>query len=209
MMNLGDYKAIMDKQWAAGVTRPIIHGYAFQPPGSPWPGHDNFFGIVADSWNFRTFPQWSMWRPLTDYWARGAEVLENGRPREDVAVYRDGFVTTAATAAGIATNAGVYQVDPESPTPVLTSSAGDQIVSAAAMRPTPFFDGRPLEQAGYTYEFLAPGGASAPAASGSGVLSPAGPAYKAIVVDERAIPAAAAEALASDAKGGLAVVFVG
>jgi hypothetical protein len=207
--NLSDYKAIMDKQWAAGLTRPIVHGYAYQAPGSPWPGADHFSGIVADSWNFRTYPQWSMWRPLTDYWARGSMVLEHGKPREDVAIYRDGFVTTAATTVGIATNAGVYQVDPENPLPLFTSPIGDQAIHTTDPRPTPFFNGEPLERAGYTFEYLDPAGVREPQAVGNGVLYPSGPAYRALVIDQRALPGATADALASEAAKGLAVVFVG
>ena len=79
----------------------------------------------------------------------------------------------------------------------------------SVLNPTPFFDGRALEQAGYTYEFLDPDGVSDPAAAGDGALYPDGPAYRAIVVDTRAMPGAAAAALAQAAQHGLAVVFVG
>jgi hypothetical protein len=48
-----------------------------------------------------------------------------------------------------------------------------------------------------------------PAANGAGVLFPEGPRYRAIVIDERALPAAVAERLADEAAQGLAVVLVG
>ena len=48
-----------------------------------------------------------------------------------------------------------------------------------------------------------------PAANGTGVLYPDGPRYRAIVIDERALPAAVAERLADEAAQGLAVVLVG
>jgi hypothetical protein len=207
--NLSDYKELMDKELAAGVTRPIIHGYAYQPPGSAWPGADHFSGLVAESWNFRTFPQWRMWRPLTRYWARASTVLEHGKPREDVAIYRDGFVTTSATTVGIATNAGVYQVDPENPLPLFTAPIGDQTIHTVDPRPTPFFDGEPLERAGYTFEYVDPEGVREPQAAGRGVLYPKGPAYRALVIDERALPGATADAIAREASSGLRVVFVG
>ena len=100
------YKALMDKEWAAGITRPIIHGFAYQPPGSAWPGRDQFTGVVAQSWNQTNFPQWAMFRALNDYWARGNHVLTRGHPRTDVAVYRDGFLTSAATYQALGTRAG-------------------------------------------------------------------------------------------------------
>jgi hypothetical protein len=89
MASLSEYKALMDKEWAAGVTTPIIHGFAYQEPGAAWPGTDYMSGAVAQNWNHRHFPEWSMWRRLTDYWTRGSFVLRSGRPVQDLAVYRD------------------------------------------------------------------------------------------------------------------------
>src|SRR5206468_1734522 len=114
------YKSLMDKEWAAGITRPIIHGFAYQPPGSGWPGRDQFSGVVAQSWNQRAFPQWPMFGPLNDYWARGNLVLQQGSPQIDVAVYRDGFVTTAATFQALGTDSLNYQVDPATGSHVFT-----------------------------------------------------------------------------------------
>jgi len=78
MVSLSEYKALMDKAWAAGVTTPILHGFAYSPPDAPWPGRNQFTGIVAQSWNHRYFPEWPMWRRLTDYWSRGSWVLRAG-----------------------------------------------------------------------------------------------------------------------------------
>ncbi len=194
MWGLEDYKRIMDKQWAAGITRPIIHGYAYQSPGSPWPGRSQFFNFIAASWNHRTFPQWSMFRPLNEYWARGAMVLEQGQPRADVAIYRDGFVTTAAN---------------------YPPSVFGEVFSGRAEFPldfeknSPLFDAEALELAGYTLEYIDPVGVRDRRANGRGVLYPEGPGYRALVIDERALPAATAEAIAQAAARDLAVVFVG
>lgn len=207
MMGLPEYKAIMDKQWAFGLARPIVHGYAHQAPGAAWPGTDHFSGLVAESWN-RGYPQWSMWRPLTDYWARGNLVLEHGAPRTDVAVYRDGFVTTAATTLGIANGLLVNQVEGSLPTDALNGTLNG-LEATVDPRPTPFFDGAGLERAGYGYEYLDPGGLTDPAVLGRGTLYPDGPAYRALVVDARALPGAAAQAIARAAEHGVAVVLVG
>lgn len=93
---LRDYKRIMDKEWAAGLTRPLLHGVTHSPDDRPWPGASHFIGLVGESLNHRTWPEWRMLRPLSDYWARGALVLQQGAARTDVAVLRDSFVTTAA-----------------------------------------------------------------------------------------------------------------
>ena len=66
-----------------------------------------------------------------------------------------------------------------------------------------------MEKAGYSLQYLDPNGVIDPAADGTGVLYPDGPRYRAIVIDERALPAAVAEQLADEAAQGLAVVLVG
>src|SRR4051812_46592249 len=206
MMGLPDYRAMMDKAWAAGLTRPLVHGYQSQSAGAPWPGDDHFLGIVTDSWNHRTFPQWPMWKPLTDYWARGTLVLQQGAPRTDVAVYRDGFVTTAATITGEVPETLDAQAGD------LPEGLRDPLKQAGAQqnppRPHPFFDTEPLERAGFTIEYLDPAGVRDGETKGRGVLFGEGPAYRALVVDEEWMPAATALALDRASKAGLRVVFV-
>ncbi|MER7394007.1 glycosyl hydrolase [Streptomyces sp. NPDC000151] len=190
---LSDYKNFVDKAWACGITRPVIHGYGHQSPDSPWPGWDRFGGLTSESWNHRTFPQWDMWKPLANYWARGALLLELGRARVDLAVYRDGFLTTAA-------RAGWQQF-------VLGDASEEDL--AKAERPTAFFDSVAIENAGYSLEFIDPLGITDAAAQGNGMLYPQGPRYRALIVDERALPGNVAQALLRHVRRGLAVVFVG
>jgi hypothetical protein len=206
---LADYKAIMDKQWALGVTRPIPHGFANNPEGSAWPGRDRFGGIVSDSWNADHWPQWGLWRDLTDYWARGTLVLQHGRPQIDVAVYRDGFVTSAATFAALGTDAADHQALPALPGYDAVNPRGDDVAGTAADTPTPFFDGASLERRGWTFQYLDPAGLLEKSARGPGVLFPSGPSYRALIVDERAMPADSAEQLLAAARRGLRVVLVG
>src|SRR5436309_2001369 len=83
-------------------------------PGRAWPGRDQFSGAIAQSWNQRYFPEWSVWKPLTDYWARGDLVLRSGRAREDVVIYRDAPTTFQNTLADQGYSNANYQVDPQS-----------------------------------------------------------------------------------------------
>ena len=169
-MFLTHYLDLMDKQWSAGITRPIVHGYSYSPPEAPWPGRDQWAGLVAESWNYRSYPEWRNWHRLADRWARGSMVLEQGQPLWDLAIYRDGFVTTQA-----------------GPAP------------GTAKR---FFDGQALEYAGYRYGYLDPDGVIDPRAAGSGVLYPKTASYRALIVDEQALPGAVADAIATAARGG-------
>ncbi|MFF1613403.1 glycosyl hydrolase [Amycolatopsis sp. NPDC058278] len=92
-MNLDDYRDLMGKEWAAGVSQPFIHGFALQTAGAAWPGTTRFNESVTDSWNDKNFPQWSSWATLNNYFARGTSVLESGTAKTDVAVYSDAFLS--------------------------------------------------------------------------------------------------------------------
>jgi hypothetical protein len=177
--NLSDYKQMMDKEWAAGFTHPYLHGFAYQSTGAAWPGKLRFGDNTADSWN-DSFPQWSDMTSLTSYWARGTQVLETGTPRTDVAIYRDGFLTTAAR-----------------------TPADD------GAQPEELFDTDELERTGYSVQFIDPIGLGEEGVVGDGVLFPEGPNYQALIVDERMISAAAADAIARAAEAGVRIVFVG
>ncbi len=184
--SLSGYRQMLDKEWALGVTKPVVHGFAAQAPDAPWPTQGRFGTIVSESWNHRHFPQWDLWPALTRYWARGTAVLETGTPRTDVAVYRDGFLTTAAR-----------------------GSAADD-----ATAPDALLDAEPLERAGYGVQVLDPVGLAEAGAlgqdpTGATVLFPDGPAYRALVVASESLTADAARALADAAEAGLAVVVVG
>ncbi|WP_433519572.1 glycosyl hydrolase [Nonomuraea sp. CA-143628] len=179
---LGDLRQMLDKEWAAGITRPFVHGFASQDADAPWPTRSRFFDFVTESWNDRHYPEWAHWAPLTDYWARGTVVLETGIPRTDVAVYRDGFLTTAAR--------GLPDDDLTAPRMLADSEA--------------------LERAGYTVQFIDPVGlADTEAIESDGTLYPDGPGYRALIIDERRIDPAAIEAVVRAAANGLHVIFVG
>lgn len=210
MVGLQELKAIMDKIWAGGATRPIIHGLVHQPPGSPWPGGQRFFGLVANSWNPATFPEWKNFRALNKYWSRGNLVLRQGKPQVDVAVYRDGYTTWQATYGDVASDVVHDGVSPALPVDPLNTENGrplDDVVGANT--PKPFFDTASLDRRGYRVEYVDPEGLQDEAAGTGAVLFPDGPSYRAIVVDQRAMPAEAARSIAERAEAGLAVVVVG
>lgn len=185
--SLADYRHMLDKEWALGVTKPFIHGFAAQAPDAPWPTQGRFGTVVSESWNHRHFPQRGAWPALTDYWARGTALLETGTPRTDVAVYRDGFLTTAAR--------GNAEAD---------ATAPERLIDAEA-----------LERAGFGVQIIDPVGLAEEGAVGylgegaEVVLFPDGPAYRALVVGAPTVTADAAAALARYAALGLAIVVVG
>lgn len=175
----GDYKAMIDKEWAAGITQPFLHGFQYMSTGAAWPGKYRF-GDNLDSFNDRHNPQWPALARTTEYWARGARILESGSPRCDVVVYHDGFLTTAAR---------------------LSSDEGTQ--------PACLFDTLALERDGYSVQYIDPVGLAEKGAVGNGVLCPSGPQYRALIVDERALPVEAARAVERAVEAGVTVVLVG
>ena len=103
-----------------------------------------------------------------------------------MAVYRDGFLTTAAR--------GNAEAD--------------------ATVPDRLIDAEPLERAGYGVQVLDPVGLAEPGAlgadaAGTTVLFPEGPAYRALVLGSESLTADAARALGDAAEAGLALVIVG
>ncbi|GAB3305106.1 glycosyl hydrolase [Pseudoclavibacter terrae] len=182
-ITLGDYQQLMDKEWAAGLTKPYVHGYASQSENAPWPTQDRFWGIVGESWNDQTYPQWSGWNELTDYWARGTLVLETGVPKTDLAIYSTEFLTTTAR------------------------GAFDTSVDAEA--PDQLYETKALEDNGFSVQYIDPAGLSADGAIGGETLFPDGPAYQAVIIDETAVDGAAASALEDASRSGVPIVIVG
>lgn len=181
-VTLGDLQRMLAKEWAAGITKPFLHGVASQARDADWPTQTRFQQIVSDSWNSIHFPEWPNWRPLTDYWARGTVVLETGVPRTDVVIYRDGFLTIAAR--------GVR--DP----------------TADATAPARLADTEAFELAGFSVQFVDPLGIVEGVGEGA-VLFADGPSYRGLVIDERMLPPETAEAIADAAERGMRVVVVG
>lgn len=193
--SLREYKRMLDKEWAAGVTRPLLHGYTHSPADAPWPGVAHFEGLVGESLNFRTWPDWQHFRPLSDYWARGALVLQQGKARTDVAILRDSFVTSAACPP---------------------DTGGAVTLCGGGGNPDPFFDSTAMEHAGYTLGYVDSQGVVEAKTSRRGELFRHGPSYDALVVDgsqfyvgRGRLPGKTAKAIARASAKGLKVVFVG
>jgi len=180
-LGIGDYREMMDKEWATGVTRPFLHGYAYLSESAPWPGRQRFGEIASESWNDVNYPQWPMWKHLTAYWARGTRVLEGGTARADVAIYRSGFLTSAARG----------------------SNASEDTV------PERLFDVLAMEMSGHTVEFVDPEGLAENGVVGNAMLFGETAGYRALVVDQRAVSAESAVTMAAAARAGVRVVFVG
>lgn len=203
--SLSEARALFDKQLAAGITTPILTG-SWISESSAWPSSN----VVFADWNYAFRPEWRMMPAMTDYWARNAQVLRTGQPQTDVAIYRDKPTTFAARLAHIPLSVLDHNVDPQLPVPVFHDGEGGTTTDFLDVRnPQPFFDTQPLEELGFSVQYLDSAGLVDDRAGGGATLYPNGPAYQALVIDERFMPGDAAQALAEAATRGLRVVIVG
>ena len=81
----------LTSNWAAGVNRMVIHGVSYETEVSgkysQWPGWHAFQNAFADPWGDRQ-PCWPEVHKLASYIARTQAVLQNGKPRIDLAIYK-------------------------------------------------------------------------------------------------------------------------
>ncbi len=189
---LQDVIALMNRHYAAGITKMIYHVYPTDhTPTSTYPGYSNFGPTsFSGSWGPRN-PNWKTDAPAVNTWmARNQQVLTQGKADMDVAVYLHSFEWHAGS---------------------VTNTDG-----------TPWggriWDDLTLQRAGYTWDYLNPTLLKATNVR-DGVLAPNGPSYKALVVDSKiepwrhplktAMPVAVASRILEMAQDGLPVVIVG
>ncbi|MFC8197622.1 glycosyl hydrolase [Streptomyces sp. NPDC057298] len=92
----------MGGAYAAGVNQTVVHGFSYaELPGVDWPGYAAFTPYkgtagYGESWGPR-HPTWKHVADVSGYLGRVHQVLQTGRPRADVAVFRQ----TGYTATGI------------------------------------------------------------------------------------------------------------
>ncbi|MEV0226749.1 glycosyl hydrolase [Streptomyces sp. NPDC050704] len=92
----------MGGAYAAGVNQTVVHGFSYaELPGVNWPGYAAFTPYkgtagYSESWGPR-HPTWKHVADVSGYLGRVHQVLQAGRARADVAVFRQ----TGYTATGI------------------------------------------------------------------------------------------------------------
>ncbi|MEU9284563.1 glycosyl hydrolase [Streptomyces sp. NPDC048275] len=95
----------MGGAYAAGVNQTVVHGFSYaELPGVNWPGYAAFTPYkgtagYGESWGPR-HPTWRHVRDVSGYLGRVHQVLQTGRPRADVAVFRQtGYAATGIGAS--------------------------------------------------------------------------------------------------------------
>ena len=194
------YDQMIATQFAAGVTKTVLHGWA-SPAGAEgateWPGHEGMWPMFSERFDTRQpaaefYPLW------TTSVARQQLLLRRGKPRIDVGILRtDHFVDNLI---------GLSLVAPD----------GRRIPDEEAIgrmwmrnRENQWWQDLGMQDAGWSYEYFDATLLLHPDVSyGDGVLQPDGPGYQALIVYQQHLDPDAAKRLLELARGGLRVLFV-
>lgn len=194
------YDQMIATQFAAGVTKTVLHGWA-SPAGAEgateWPGHEGMWPMFSERFDTRQpaaefYPLW------TDSLARQQMLLRRGRPRIDVAILRtDHFVDNLI---------GLSLIAPD----------GRRIPDEEAIgrmwmrnRENQWWQDLGMQDAGWSYEYLEGSLLLHPDVSyGDGVLQPNGPGYQALIVYQEGLDPDAALRLLELARGGQRILVV-
>ena len=191
--NLDFYNQIIFTQFAAGVARTVLHGYA-SIVGSEgiteWPGHEGMLPIFSERFGSRqpSYGHYNDWNAMI---ARYQYILRQGKPRMDIGMLRLDY----------AFNNQVMMM-------AFMLGGEDETYSGKLMRENKglYWQDCGLQNAGYTWDYFAPQLLKDCACDGT--LAPDGPGYQAIIVYQDMLDVDSAKVLLGYAKQGLKVLFV-
>lgn len=192
MMGLEFYTQIIYTQFAAGVTKTVLHGYssiAGSDDSTYWPGHEGMWPVFSERFGCRQ-PAWQHYNEWTRMIARYQMVLRKGKPRMDLGILRLDY------------NFNNLYFDGENEKELYESKLmrGDAGVYWKDMK---------LQHAGFTWDYFAPQLVEEPFVNfENGQLIPDGPGYQALIIYQEALPLDSSIKLLELAKKGLPLVFV-
>lgn len=192
MMGLDFYTQIIFTQFAAGVTRTVLHGYssiAGSDASTYWPGHEGMWPIFSERFGVRQ-PAWQHYNDWTGMIARYQMILRQGKPRMDL---------------------GVLRLDYNFNNLYMAEGGEKHLYEEELMRGNEgvYWKDMKLQNAGYTWDYFAPQILEEDFVEyGEGVLLPDGPGYQALIIYQEMLPLASAGRIFAMAKAGLPVLFV-
>ena len=192
MMGLDFYTQIIFTQFAAGVTKTVLHGYASvrgSLESTYWPGHEGMWPVFSERFGSRQ-PAFAHYGDWTKAIARYQMLLRQGKPRMDLAMLRLDYNF----------NNLVFMGEDE-----------EEAYENRFMRANEglYWQDMTLQNAGYTWDYFAPQLLEEDFVNFSqGRLLPDGPGYKALILYQNVLPADTARKILAMAKEGLPVVLV-
>jgi len=196
-LGLDFYNQIIFTQFAAGVTKTVLHGFTSirgSEGDTDWPGHEGMWPTISERFDERQ-PYYRFTKDWTAMIARYQRLLRSGKACRDVAIIRTDYnfwnllMVMARVTGGtekdlyekslMRANEGIYWKDPS------------------------------MQNAGYSYDYFAPQLLEDPDVKfGNKQIQPDGPAYKAIVLYQEGLPLDSAKVILNYAKKGLPVILV-
>ena len=191
MMGLDFYTQIIFTQFAAGVTKTVLHGYSSirgSEESTYWPGHEGMWPIFSERFGSRQ-PSYVHYKDWTAMIARYQMLLRQGKPRMDLGILRLDYNFNNLIMGGDEREVYAHQL-----------MRGNEGLYWKDMQ---------LQNAGYTWDYFAPQILEEPFVDfENGELIPDGPGYRALIIYQEALPIQTAEKLLDMAKKGLPILFV-
>lgn len=192
MKGLDFYTQIIFTQFAAGVTKTVLHGYssiAGSEDSTYWPGHEGMWPIFSERFGSRQ-PAYVHYRDWTKMVARYQMILRQGRTRMDL---------------------GILRLDYNFNNMIFGGSNEEELYGKGMMRGNEgmYWKDMSLQNAGYTWDYFAPQILEENFITfENGRLQQDGPGYQALIIYQELMPIASAKKLLALAKAGLPIVFV-
>ena len=194
MMGLDFYTQIIYTQFAAGVSRTILHGYssiAGSDKSTYWPGHEGMWPVFSERFGERQ-PAYQHYHDWTTMIARYQMLLRKGKPRVDIGILRLDFnFNNLYFAKCDKTEKDFYENE------FLRNNEGI------------YWKDMQLQNAGYTYDYFAPQILEEIFVQyEKGELDSEGAAYQAVIIYREMLPVSSARKLLTLAENGLPIIFV-
>lgn len=195
MLGLDFYTQIIYTQFAAGVTKTVLHGYSSirgSAETTEWPGHEGMWPIFSERFGSRQ-PAYQHYSDWTGMIARYQRLLRSGKPRRDVAILRldYNFWNMVSMKSGFTNEKDLYENG------LMRANEGIYWKNPA------------LQNAGYSYDYFAPQLLEdSDIMFGNGELQPDQAGYRAVIVYQEGLPLSSARALLKHAQQGLPVIFI-
>jgi hypothetical protein len=194
MMPLNFFNQIIFTQFACGVSRTVLHGYASiagSEASTRWPGHEGMWPVFSERFGIRQ-PAWKHYPDWTAMLSRFQFFLRQGSPRRDVLILRLDYHFNGR----LHRNNGIK----------------DQVIyENLYLRRNEgiYWRDMALQNSGYTYDYIAPQLLEEEEDCFSrGVINPEGPSYKALIFYQEEMPLSSAKKMLEWARQGLPVLLV-
>ena len=194
MLGLDFYTQIIYTQFAAGVSKTVLHGYssiAGSEEATYWPGHEGMWPIFSERFGIRQ-PSFRHYQDWTAMLSRYQMLLRQGSPRVDIGILRLDYNFNNL----LTINCDRREKD---------FYANELMRANEGL----YWKDMSLQNAGYTYEYFAPQILEEPhLLFRDHLLDPEGPGYQALIIYQEYFPLSTAKRLLAFAEAGLPIIFV-